>query len=604
MNQPPSSSNIEPSDNKRRKIHEDESSETTDLNYTNINEFPDNEKENSDRNNEQYEQSSDNKQKDSENNAIFEYDVDEISIKPEYLLPPEPKEDSESSDKEKKPKLSKRAERKEKVKRQIIENKLCQYISRGEECKNGDSCKRSHNIEEFLKSQLPPLEGDCYFFKERGKCPYGLSCRFRNSHTENNRPIVDQEKYEKWVSSGAQDGPLNTFSRDLQVLLRKKKFKFEETERVMSEVKKIASDKSYVIVPKEKKKSIDWKGKLILAPLTTVGNLPFRRICKTFGADITIGEMALGNFILQGKPSELALLQRHPSEDIFGVQIATKFPDGASKTVELLNKHTDVDFIDLNVGCPIDLMYKQGLGCGLLHRTKKLREIVAAMSLTSEVPITVKVRVGKDWDNTIVHSHIAPYIHEWGADALTIHGRTKSQRYRSLARWDYIEQCADVASVPIIGNGDIYSYVDAEKCFESGKVSSLMIARGAIIKPWIFTEIKEKRHWDISSSERLDIIKKYVDFGLEHWGSDQQGVEKTRYFLLNWMSFLYRYVPVGLIERLPVKMYQRAPRFCGRDDLETWMASPKIEDWIKLSTLFLGPPPDNFEFEPKHQAKG
>lgn len=591
MDHPPS--DIEQTDNKRRKINDTEVFETDKLNLI----------ENSTILN--CEHSSDDNQNNNDNTNLFEYENnDDILIKPEFLLPHDSNEDTEPSDGEKKPKLSKRAERKEKVKRMIIENKLCQYISRGEDCKFGDSCTRSHNIEEFLATQLPPLEGECHFFKERGKCPYGLACRFRHSHTVNNRSVIDHEKYNKWVSSGAQDGPLNTISKDLQILLRKKKFKFEETDRVISELKKKSSDKSYVIIPKEKKKSIDWKGKLVLAPLTTVGNLPFRRICKTFGADVTIGEMALSNFILQGKPSELALIQRHPSEDIFGVQIATKFPDGASKTVELLNKHADIDFIDLNVGCPIDLMYKQGLGCGLLHRTNKLREIVTSMSLTSEVPITVKVRVGKDWDNTIVHSHIAPYIHEWGADALTIHGRTKSQRYRSLARWDYIEQCADIASIPIIGNGDIYSYVDAEKCFESGKISSLMIARGAIIKPWIFTEIKEKRHWDISSSERFDILKRYVDYGLEHWGSDQQGVEKTRYFLLNWMSFLYRYVPVGIIERLPVKLNQRPPKFCGRDDLETWMASPKIEDWIKLSNLFLGPPPENFEFTPKHQAKG
>ncbi|XP_058677128.1 tRNA-dihydrouridine(47) synthase [NAD(P)(+)]-like [Ammospiza caudacuta] len=352
--------------------------------------------------------------------------------------------------------------------------------------------------------------------------------------------------------------------------------------------------------PCEKKK-LEIQGKLYLAPLTTCGNLPFRRICKRFGADVTCGEMAVCTNLLQGQSSEWALLKRHHTEDIFGVQLEGAFPDTMTKCAELLNRTIDVDFVDINVGCPIDLVYKKGGGCALMTRSNKFEQIVRGMNSVLDVPLTVKIRTGVQEKVNVAHK-IIPRIREWGASMVTLHGRSREQRYTRSADWAYIAECARLASpMPLFGNGDILSYEDANRAMQMG-VSGIMIARGALIKPWLFTEIKEQRHWDISSRERFDILKDFTNFGLEHWGSDTQGVEKTRKFLLEWLSFLCRYIPVGLLEHLPQKINERPPYYLGRDYLETLMASQNVDDWIKISELLLGPVPPSFTFLPKHKA--
>ncbi|XP_048783314.1 tRNA-dihydrouridine(47) synthase [NAD(P)(+)]-like isoform X1 [Lagopus muta] len=361
------------------------------------------------------------------------------------------------------------------------------------------------------------------------------------------------------------------------------------------------TDEDIVKLRSCEKKKLEIQGKLYLAPLTTCGNLPFRRICKRFGADVTCGEMAVCTNLLQGQSSEWALLKRHHTEDIFGVQLEGAFPDTMTKCAELLNQTIDVDFVDINVGCPIDLVYKKGGGCALMTRSNKFEQIVRGMNSVLDVPLTVKIRTGVQEKMNVAHK-IIPKIREWGASMVTLHGRSREQRYTRVADWDYIAECAKIASpMPLFGNGDILSYEDADQAMQTG-VSGIMIARGALIKPWLFTEIKEQRHWDISSSERFDILKDFTNYGLEHWGSDTQGVEKTRKFLLEWLSFLCRYIPVGLLERLPQKINERPPYYIGRDYLETLMASQNVDDWIKISELLLGPVPTNFTFLPKHKA--
>lgn len=349
---------------------------------------------------------------------------------------------------------------------------------------------------------------------------------------------------------------------------------------------------------------INFADKLYLAPLTTVGNLPFRRVCKQFGADITCSEMAMSTKLLQGSMSEWALLKRHPSEDIFGAQLCGSFPDSMTRCAELLQNDVPVDFVDINIGCPIDLVFKQGAGSALMGRMGKFEQIVRGMKYVLDIPLTVKMRTGISDKKTSWNAHkLISNLKTWGVSLATLHGRSREQRYTRLADWDYISECAKAAApMPLFGNGDILSYEDAVLRREQTGVSGLMIARGALIKPWIFTEIKENRHWDISSNERFDMLRDFVNFGLEHWGSDTMGVENTRRFLLEWLSFQCRYIPAGLLERLPQRINEKPPPYFGRNDLETLLSSGNSADWVKISEILLGPVPTGFCFLPKHKS--
>lgn len=526
-------------------------------------------------------------------------------------------------------------------------NRLCPSLVQesAAKCFFGDRCRFLHDVGRYLETKPSDLGPRCVLFETFGRCPYGVTCRFAGAHLgPEGQNLVQEER--------VQAPPVrNGLDKALQQQLRKRKVRFERAEQALRQLSKghgpgpspeaavpevsgakggpgqdigdtqqalleqgtdapadgsgrtcgPLTDEDVVRLRPCEKRKLDLSGKLYLAPLTTCGNLPFRRICKRFGADVTCGEMAVCTNLLQGQTSEWALLRRHPCEDVFGVQLEGAFPDTMTKCAELLNRTVEVDFVDINVGCPIDLVYKKGGGCALMNRTAKFQQIVRGMNQVLDVPLTVKIRTGVQERVNLAH-RLLPELRDWGAALVTLHGRSREQRYTKLADWGYIAQCVTAASpMPLFGNGDILSYEDANRAMQTG-VAGVMIARGALLKPWLFTEIKEQRHWDISSSERLAILQDFTHYGLEHWGSDTQGVEKTRRFLLEWLSFLCRYVPVGLLERLPQRINERPPYYLGRDYLETLMASQKAADWIRISEMLLGPVPPNFVFLPKHKA--
>lgn len=395
--------------------------------------------------------------------------------------------------------------------------------------------------------------------------------------------------------------------------------------------------------PSEKRRIYFGRETPVLAPLTTQGNLPFRRLCVELGAQVTYSEMAFGLPLVQGQKADWAIMRAHESElapprvnprppivqgydnskDLkFGAQIAANAPWVALKAAEALSHHLPhLRLIDLNCGCPIDMIFKSGAGSALLDSPTKLERMIRGMNaLSGEIPITVKIRMGvKDGKPTAQKlierlafgspdargTSGAP-----GCAAVTLHGRSRQQRYTKVADWGYIAQCATLiksyqekkdaladtireveentlANTPggkmyFIGNGDCYSHVDYYNHVDEAKVDSVMIGRGALLKPWIFEEIEKGQYLDKSASERLTYIEKFCRYGLEAWGSDELGIGFTRRFLLEFLSFFYRYIPIGVLEHHPAALNDRPPAYRGRDDLETLLASDNFKDWIKI----------------------
>jgi tRNA-dihydrouridine synthase 3 len=281
---------------------------------------------------------------------------------------------------------------------------------------------------------------------------------------------------------------------------------------------------------------------VVLAPLTVGGNLPFRRLCVELGARVTFGEMAVVRKLLRGSSAEFALLKSHADEPFFGVQLADNKPDSLAEGARLAESR-GARFVDLNCGCPIHEITRRGLGASLLRKPSRLGRLVAAMAKAVQIPVTVKLRLGWKEDEENV-SQVARACEESGAAAITIHGRTREQRYSRAANWDTVGRVGAERSVPVIGNGDILTYYEARERMARSGVRSVMLARGALIKPWLFREIHEGRTWLPSPEERFAVLWRFVELLREHFGTDERGVKRTLRFLPWHLNFFCRYVPL------------------------------------------------------------
>jgi tRNA-dihydrouridine synthase 3 len=337
------------------------------------------------------------------------------------------------------------------------------------------------------------------------------------------------------------------------------------------------------------------KGAVIMAPMTKGSNVPYRRLCDELGAGATMGEMAVAVQLLKGRKGEFALIVRAKNERFFGVQLAGFNAESLAEAAKLAEAK-GADFVDVNCGCPIDLFTRRGLGSALLRKPEKIARIVEAMRAAVKIPVTVKIRLGWD-DDDLNYLKTAKLAADAGAAAVTVHGRTRTQRYRKAADWARVgEVSAAIAPTPVVGNGDLLWGHEARAALQSGACDAVMTARGCLVKPWIFRESLTGVDEDPTPADRLAIYGRWVALAREHWRDDERGRARIREFLLWHLGFWCRYVPRRADGSYP-RMQEREERFVPRSSEEALLSrnDAAAHEWIATSLLEgaerAGPPP-------------
>lgn len=230
---------------------------------------------------------------------------------------------------------------------------------------------------------------------------------------------------------------------------------------------------------------------LFLAPMEDVTDIGFRKLCKRFGAAMVYTEFVAADAIIRSIPSTLSKMKVNDDERPVGIQIYGKNVDSmveAAKIVETFHP----DIIDLNFGCPVKKVAGKGAGAGLLRDIPLMLEIMRAVVKAVNTPVTAKTRLGWDKENLVITT-LAEQLQDCGVQALTIHGRTRSQMYTGDADWSLIGEVKrnPRIHIPIIGNGDITTPERAKEAFDNYGVDAVMIGRATFGRPWFFKECRD-----------------------------------------------------------------------------------------------------------------
>ena len=229
---------------------------------------------------------------------------------------------------------------------------------------------------------------------------------------------------------------------------------------------------------------------LFLAPMAGVSESPFRQICRRYGADVVVSEFISSVGISLGIERVLAEMRFEPVERPIGIQIYGADAAVMAKAAGMVTELFQPDFVDINFGCPVKKVVRNNGGSGCLKDMSLVRGIIGAVKDATRLPVTVKIRSG--WDETMRDPvEIALRCQDAGAQALTLHPRTRTQMYHGTASWDEIAAVADALTIPVIGNGDIRTAEDVITMRRQTDCDGIMIARGSFGNPWLFAQARD-----------------------------------------------------------------------------------------------------------------
>lgn len=254
---------------------------------------------------------------------------------------------------------------------------------------------------------------------------------------------------------------------------------------------------------------------ILLAPMEDVTDQSFRLMCKRFGADMVYTEFVSSDALIRAVKKTEQKLTISDEERPVVIQIYGREVDAMAEAAKIVEE-AKPDIIDLNFGCPVKRVAGKGAGAGMLRDVPRMLDIISSVVKAVNIPVTVKTRLGWDHDSKIIVD-LAEKIQDCGAEALAIHGRTRSQMYTGEADWTLIGEVKNNPRmhIPIIGNGDITTPQRAKECFDKFGVDAIMVGRASIGRPWVFREIKHfietgEEMTPFSFEEKLEVLKQQV----------------------------------------------------------------------------------------------